>query len=292
MSTRHCIIIPLPDGRFARLYGEYPDQAATISAIKTNYPDQAAIDAMISAVGHKVETFDSRESAWDYDKDIGFIFVWDNGQWIWNEAQFGPDSLDSVAQYFMAGGPMMTSVEYTVFKETKRKLGETINPETAEVDYAYADTLNPYDLPGEDCGQVGREFFARNPPDGEWVHINDLPEATRKAIEKRSPPICSFVTTPDGLVDPWSRDEDSVVTATAEDFGRLLASMTAGNTYSIPLPVAASLATMLYRYGAILEAAESPQPEHVADYNRVLEWMAEGGFGEILDAEQGEKDAA
>jgi hypothetical protein len=292
MSTRHCIIIPRPDGRFARLYGEYRDQAATISAIKTNYPDQAAIDAMISAVAHKAEIFDSLQSAWDYDKDIGFIFVWDNGRWVWNEPQCGPDSLDAVAQYFMAGGPTLTAAEYTAFKEAKRKLGEAIKPKTAEVHYTYADTLNPYGLPGEDCGQVGREFFVRNAPDGEWVHIHDLPEATRKAIEECSPPMCSFVTTPEGLVDPWSRDKETVVTAGAEEFDRLLASMTAGITYSMPLPVGATLATVLNRYGAILKAAESPHPEHVADYNHVRDWMAAKGFGQILDAKQAEKDAA
>jgi hypothetical protein len=41
-----------------------------------------------------------------------------------------------------------------------------VNPETAEVEWTYAQTLDPYgvdpELP-EKCQQVGREYFARSP---------------------------------------------------------------------------------------------------------------------------------
>jgi hypothetical protein len=60
-----------------------------------------------------------------------------------------------------------------------------IDPETAAVDWIYAQTLDPYgvytDLP-EECWQVGREYFARSPGSDIWVWFGDLPEATRDAL--------------------------------------------------------------------------------------------------------------
>ena len=60
-----------------------------------------------------------------------------------------------------------------------------IDPETAEVDWIYAQTLDPYgvlpDLP-EEYQQTGREYFARSPGSDVWVHFHDLPEATRAAL--------------------------------------------------------------------------------------------------------------
>jgi hypothetical protein len=48
----------------------------------------------------------------------------------------------------------------------RKEAGLKINPETAEVDWIYAHTLDPYgvhpDLP-EEYQQVGREYFARSP---------------------------------------------------------------------------------------------------------------------------------
>src|SRR5262245_52259333 len=63
-----------------------------------------------------------------------------------------------------------------------------IDPETAEVDWTYAQTLDPYgvdpDLP-EEYWQVGREYFARSPGSDVWVWFGDLPDATRKALWER-----------------------------------------------------------------------------------------------------------
>ena len=65
-----------------------------------------------------------------------------------------------------------------------------IDPETAEVDWSYEQTLDPYDvldeweLPGE-FHQVGREYFARNPGSDIWVVFGDLPRAVRDALWKR-----------------------------------------------------------------------------------------------------------
>jgi hypothetical protein len=72
---------------------------------------------------------------------------------------------------------------------TKRKeAGLKIDPETAEVCWIYAQTLDPYgiypDLPAE-CRQVGRAYFARSPGTDKWVHFPDLPDETRTALWQR-----------------------------------------------------------------------------------------------------------
>jgi hypothetical protein len=63
-----------------------------------------------------------------------------------------------------------------------------IDPTTAEVEWTYAQTLDPYgvypDLP-EEHRQVGREYFARSPGSDIWVWFGDLPEATKHALWER-----------------------------------------------------------------------------------------------------------
>jgi hypothetical protein len=72
--------------------------------------------------------------------------------------------------------------------------GRAIDPAAAEVDWIYAQTLDPYnvhpDLP-EEAQQVGREHFARNPGSDIWVSFHDLPEATREALRHKEQP--SFI---------------------------------------------------------------------------------------------------
>lgn len=67
----------------------------------------------------------------------------------------------------------------------RKNAGLLIDPETAEVTWIYAQTLDPYgiypDLP-EECQQIGREYFARSPGSEVWVHFHDLPEATRRVL--------------------------------------------------------------------------------------------------------------
>jgi hypothetical protein len=64
-----------------------------------------------------------------------------------------------------------------------------IDPETAEVDWTYAQTLDPYgiqpDLP-EECQQVGRTYFARSPDSDVWVKSGDLPDATPRRLVERA----------------------------------------------------------------------------------------------------------
>jgi hypothetical protein len=67
----------------------------------------------------------------------------------------------------------------------RREAGLQIDPQTAEVRWIYAQTLDPYgvypDLP-EECQQVGREYFARSPGSDIWVSFHDLPRETREAL--------------------------------------------------------------------------------------------------------------
>jgi len=80
-------------------------------------------------------------------------------------------------------GTIMTDEERKAWLAVRKEAGLKIDPETAEVDWIYALTLDPYgvypDLPA-DC--VGREYFARAPGSDVWVSFDDLPDATREAL--------------------------------------------------------------------------------------------------------------
>jgi hypothetical protein len=73
---------------------------------------------------------------------------------------------------------------------TRKEEALKIDPETAEVMWWYAQTLDPYgvkdewELPEEfDC--VGREYFARAPGSDIWVWFGDLPDKTREKLWSR-----------------------------------------------------------------------------------------------------------
>jgi hypothetical protein len=82
------------------------------------------------------------------------------------------------------------TVEVTVeYLDALRKaVGLQIDPATAEVEWTYAHTVDPYgddpDLP-EEYRCVGREYFARSPGSNVWVSFHDLPEASRDALWDR-----------------------------------------------------------------------------------------------------------
>jgi hypothetical protein len=63
-----------------------------------------------------------------------------------------------------------------------------IDPDTAEVDWEYRQTLDPYgvypELPDE-FQQVGREYFARASGSEVWVNFGDLPEEARDRLWAR-----------------------------------------------------------------------------------------------------------
>jgi hypothetical protein len=82
---------------------------------------------------------------------------------------------------------MMTDEERKIWLAIRKETGLKIDPETAEVEWIYAQTLDPYgihpELP-EEFQQIGRAYFARSPGSAVWVWFGDLPEATRDALWK------------------------------------------------------------------------------------------------------------
>jgi hypothetical protein len=96
-------------------------------------------------------------------------------------------NMDRLHELGSAETDRMTTAQWL---SIRKEAGLLINPETAEVMWTYAQTLDPYgvypDLP-EECRQVGREYFACSPGSDIWVNFGDLPEATRDALwEKHS----------------------------------------------------------------------------------------------------------
>jgi hypothetical protein len=88
----------------------------------------------------------------------------------------------------MKGYKMNEKLNVEQWLATRRQAGLEIDPATAEVDWWYGQTLDPYgiypDLP-EEYQQVGREYFARAPESEIWVNFGDLPEETREALWER-----------------------------------------------------------------------------------------------------------
>jgi hypothetical protein len=82
----------------------------------------------------------------------------------------------------------ISKAEYERRMEERRAAGLLLDPSTAEIDWNYAQTPDPYGdglplLPQEEV--IGREYFARAPDSDIWVSVGDLPDATRDAIWKR-----------------------------------------------------------------------------------------------------------
>jgi hypothetical protein len=100
---------------------------------------------------------------------------------------------------------MMTDEERESWLAIRKEAGLKIDPETAEVDWTYAQTLDPYgldpDLP-EEYRQVGRAYFARSPGSKVWVHFSDLPKDTRDALWKKHSTKLAFPAGLEGLVGP------------------------------------------------------------------------------------------
>ena len=83
------------------------------------------------------------------------------------------------------GKTMMTDDERNAWLASRKEAGLKIDPETAEVEWTYTQTLDPYgvypELP-EEYRQVGREYFARSPGSDVWVLFGDLPDAIESAL--------------------------------------------------------------------------------------------------------------
>ena len=95
----------------------------------------------------------------------------------------------------------------------RREAGLKIDPETAEVDWTYEQTLDPYgvldewELPKE-FHQVGREYWARAPGTDIWVHFSDLPEGIREAIWAKHRSRIAFPAGLEGMPPAGIEDAD------------------------------------------------------------------------------------
>ncbi len=74
------------------------------------------------------------------------------------------------------------------FLKDRKKAALHIDPETAQVDWTYGETMDPYgsdpDLPNElQC--IGRIYSARSPGSELWVCFGDLPEKICSALWER-----------------------------------------------------------------------------------------------------------
>ena len=79
------------------------------------------------------------------------------------------------------------SDEIRKYLDDRKREAVTIDPQTAEVTWWYAETLDPYgvyDLPPE-AQQIGREYFARHPGSEIWVWFGDLPDVTSTKLMER-----------------------------------------------------------------------------------------------------------
>src|SRR4051812_28398747 len=72
--------------------------------------------------------------------------------------------------------------------EIRKAEGLKTDPETAEVEWTYGYTMNPYggqkDLPDE-YKQIGRLYFARAPDSDISVSFADLPEAVTRSLQQK-----------------------------------------------------------------------------------------------------------
>jgi len=94
---------------------------------------------------------------------------------------------------------------------TRKEAGPKIDPETAEVMWVYAQTLDPYGIDPElppELEQVGREYFARSPGSDVWVLFDDLPRNVRDALWTKHKRELAFMLLPR---DPFSKDKPASV---------------------------------------------------------------------------------
>jgi hypothetical protein len=96
----------------------------------------------------------------------------------------------------------------------RKEEGLKIDAATAEVDWGYGQTFDPYGLypePPSVLWQVGREYFARRPGSEIWVWFGDLPDTTHKALLERHESKLSFPAGLPGIdveLDPFPFDDD------------------------------------------------------------------------------------
>jgi hypothetical protein len=113
-------------------------------------------------------------------------------------------SKDATDQQPHANDVPAVTIKLKVYQALLKIAGQQIDPESAEVEWTYGLTLDPYgvwpDIP-EELRQVGREYFARVSGTDVWVNFGDLPEATRDALWKKHRSKLAFPAGLEGLFD-------------------------------------------------------------------------------------------
>ena len=83
---------------------------------------------------------------------------------------------------------MVLTVKVEEWLAIRKREALKIDPETAEVTWCYAQTLDPYgvdpNLP-EEYQCVGRESLVRRPGSDIWVWFGDLPNETLKRLREK-----------------------------------------------------------------------------------------------------------
>ncbi len=118
--------------------------------------------------------------------------------------QFSPETEQWAAERKRKGDDPETKA----WLDERKREALLIDPATAEVNWTYGQTLDPYgtipDLP-EELQQIGREYFARRLGGEIWVHFSDLPEETREKLRKHPNAKPSFTIKANGEVI-WNID--------------------------------------------------------------------------------------
>jgi hypothetical protein len=92
----------------------------------------------------------------------------------------------------------------------RKEAGRKIDPETAEVDWHYVHSSDPYGIFPEvpkEYGFFGRHYFARSPGSDIWVLFRDLPDATRDALWKKHKASVAFPAGPPPIKDESSGND-------------------------------------------------------------------------------------
>ena len=96
------------------------------------------------------------------------------------------------------------TITWEQFHTLLKIAGQQIDPATAEVEWWYALTLDPYggwENSPEEYQQVGREYFARAPGTSVWVNFGDLPKATQDTLWSKHSSKLAFPAGLEGLFD-------------------------------------------------------------------------------------------
>src|SRR5262245_39724516 len=91
----------------------------------------------------------------------------------------------------------------------RKEAAKEIDPETAEVMWAYGYSCDPYGIGPEPQGderQIQRHYFACSPENDIWVCFRDLPDATCAALMEKHEKKLAF---PAGLPLEWLNKKTS-----------------------------------------------------------------------------------